>query len=108
MSLSATSCEEATLCTLEERWSFHVTTCSTLDENAGIDGEGACSAAEFICLKLVNRFVSDEISLGTYHDRTAPSELLEVMDNAIAAWNTDVNGRKGHIGTVMQAIIDPQ
>ncbi|HAV61692.1 MAG TPA: hypothetical protein DCY13_04920 [Verrucomicrobiales bacterium] len=65
------------------------------------------STAEFICVKLVNRFVSDEISLGTYHDRSAPAELLAVVDNAIAAWNTDVNGRRGHLGTVMGAIIDP-
>lgn len=65
------------------------------------------STAEFICVKLVNRFVSDEISLDTFHDRSAPDELLDLMDNALAAWNTDVNGRKGHIGTVMQAIIDP-
>jgi len=65
------------------------------------------STIEFICVKLVNRFVSDEISLDTYHDRTASDELLVLMDNAITAWNTEVNGRKGHIGTVMRAIIDP-
>jgi uncharacterized protein (DUF1800 family) len=65
------------------------------------------SVAEFICLKLVNRFVSDEINLSTYHDRTASAELLTLMDNAIAAWNTPVNGRKGHLGTVMRAVIDP-
>lgn len=65
------------------------------------------STAEFICVKLVNRFVSDEISLNSYHDRTASDNLLTLMDNALTAWDTDVNGRKGHIGTVMQAIIDP-
>ena len=65
------------------------------------------SVAEFICLKLVNRFVSDEVSLSTYHDRTATEELLTLVDNAIAAWNTPVNGRKGHLGTVMRAVIDP-
>lgn len=65
------------------------------------------STAEFICIKLVNRFVSDEISLDTYHARSAPEELLTLVDNAIAAWNTEVNGRKGHLGSVLQVVIDP-
>jgi len=65
------------------------------------------STAEFICLKLINRFVSDEISLSTYHSRTASAELLTLADNAIAAWNTPVNGRRGHLGTVLRAVIDP-
>jgi hypothetical protein len=33
------------------------------------------STAEFICLKLINKFVSDEISLRSYHDGTAPADL---------------------------------
>jgi uncharacterized protein (DUF1800 family) len=65
------------------------------------------STAEFICIKLVNRFVSDEISLHSYHERSAAPELLTLVDNAIAAWNTPVNGRKGHLGTVLRAVIDP-
>ncbi len=60
--------------------------------------------AEFICVKLVNRFVSDEISLDTYQARTAPDHLLEVVDNAVAAWFS--TGRPGHIGTVMRAVLD--
>ncbi len=68
---------------------------------------GHPSTAEFICIKLVNRFVSDEISLDSYHARSASEELLALVDNAIAAWNTDVNGRKGHLGTVLQVIVDP-
>jgi hypothetical protein len=60
--------------------------------------------AEFICLKLVNRFVSDEISLDTFQDRTAPAQLLEVMDNAIAAWFS--TSPPGHIGTVMREVLD--
>ncbi len=68
---------------------------------------GHPSTAEFLCIKLVNRFVSDEISLDSYHSRTAPEELLTLVDNAIAAWNTPVNGRKGHLGTVVQAVTDP-
>jgi len=62
------------------------------------------SAAQFICIKLVNRFVSDEISLDTYQNSSAPAHLLEVMDNAIAAW--DSTTPTGHIGTVMRAILD--
>ena len=42
------------------------------------------STSEFICLKLVNKFVSDEISLESYHKRTAAPELLELMDNAVS------------------------
>lgn len=79
-----------------------------LDATDVIDAmESHPSTAEFICLKLVNKFVSDEITLDTYHNRTASPELLDLMDSAIAAWNTPVNGRKGHIGTVLNAIIQP-
>ncbi|MEZ5300451.1 MAG: DUF1800 family protein [Verrucomicrobiales bacterium] len=63
------------------------------------------STAEFICLKLVNRFVSDEISLDTYQDRTAPDWLLAAMDDAIAAWNATAPA--GNIETVLRAILDP-
>lgn len=66
---------------------------------------GHPSTAEFISIKLVNRFVSDEITLSTYHSRTAPAPLLALVDNAIAAWNSTTP--KGDIATVMGAIIDP-
>lgn len=61
--------------------------------------------AEFICLKLVNRFVSDEITLESYQNSLAPSWLLTVMDEAIIAWNSTTP--KGNIATVMTAILDP-
>lgn len=61
--------------------------------------------AEFICLKLVNRFVSDEISLDTYRHRTAPEWLLAMMDEAIVAWNSTTP--KGNIATVLGSIFDP-
>lgn len=64
------------------------------------------STAEFICIKLVNRFISDGISLDTYHNRQAPAYLLEVVDQAIAAWQA--TSRPGHIGTVMRTILDPE
>jgi uncharacterized protein (DUF1800 family) len=61
--------------------------------------------AEFICVKLVNKFVSDEIALDTYQARTAPAWLLTAVDEAIAAWHS--TSPQGHIGTVMAAILDP-
>ena len=60
---------------------------------------------EFICTKLVNKFVSDEISLDTYKARTAPEWLLTLVDDAIAAWQSTVP--QGNIATVMTAILDP-
>ena len=64
------------------------------------------STSEFIVVKLLNRFVSDDISLESYHDRSAPSPLLKMMDDAIAAWKS--TPRPGHIRTVMRAILDPE
>ncbi len=61
--------------------------------------------AEFICVKMVNKFVSDEISLDTYQARTAPEWLLTVVDDAIAAWQATVP--QGNIAHVMRAILDP-
>ncbi len=61
--------------------------------------------AEFICIKLIQKFVSDEISLATVNDGTAPLELQGLLANMIAAWfSTD---RPGHIGTVLEAVFDP-
>ena len=45
------------------------------------------STSEFLCLKLINRFVSDEISLRSYHERSADPGLLRLMDQAIQAWH---------------------
>ena len=64
------------------------------------------STSEFLCIKLVNKFVSDEISLDTYHARTAPAWLLAIVDDAIAAWNS--TSPAGNIKTVMTSILDPQ
>ncbi|MHC4582072.1 MAG: DUF1800 family protein, partial [Planctomycetota bacterium] len=36
------------------------------------------STAEFICIKLIQKFVSDEITPATYKDGTAPAELQEL------------------------------
>lgn len=61
--------------------------------------------AEFLCVKLVNKFVSDEISLDTYQAGTAPDWLLTAVDDAVEAWQS--TDPQGHIATVMEAILDP-
>ena len=63
------------------------------------------STAEFISLKLINRFVSDEISLDSYHGKTAPAPLLELMDDTIESWFS--TNPPGNIRTVMGTILDP-
>jgi hypothetical protein len=61
--------------------------------------------AEFICIKLIQRFVSDEISLATIDDGTAPLALQSLLADMLAAWfSTD---RPGHIGTVLETLLDP-
>ncbi len=64
------------------------------------------STSEFICLKLVNKFVSDEISLAAFHNRNAPKELLLLMDQAIEAWHSTQPA--GNIDNVMRVILDPK
>ena len=64
------------------------------------------STSEFICQKLINKFVSDDISLATYHSRSAPPELLTLMDRAIEAWHA--TKPVGNIDKVMRVILDPQ
>ncbi len=66
---------------------------------------GHRSTAEFIGIKLIQKFVSDEITLATYHDGTAPAELRDLLDEVIAAWNA--TEPPGNIATVMQTILDP-
>ena len=63
--------------------------------------------AEFICIKLIQRFVSDEMSLAVYSsDRTSiPIELRTLLADAIAAWNS--TSPRGNIETVMRAILKP-
>lgn len=64
------------------------------------------STSEFIVIKLINRFVSDEITLDTYHDGVAPEDLMELVDRGIAAWNQTIPA--GNIRNVLDAILDPQ
>ncbi|MBT5926176.1 MAG: DUF1800 family protein [Verrucomicrobia bacterium] len=62
------------------------------------------SSREFICVKLVNKFVGDQITLRTYKDGSAPSHLIMTVDRAIEAWQTAKP--VGHIGTVLASIFD--
>lgn len=63
------------------------------------------STREFICLKLINKFVSDQITLQSYRNETAPEGLRELMDAALAAWMS--TSPPGNIQTVMRAILQP-
>ena len=75
----------------------------------GIDLIDALAAhpgtAEFICIKLIQRFVSDDISLASIADGTAPLELQGLLADMLAAWFS--TARPGHIGTVLDALFDP-
>jgi hypothetical protein len=64
------------------------------------------STREFICLKLVNRFVSDDIDLVSYRNGTAPEGLRALLDSAQAAWMSTTP--PGHIETVLRALLRPQ
>ncbi|HNQ91155.1 MAG TPA: DUF1800 family protein [Verrucomicrobiota bacterium] len=64
------------------------------------------STREFICLKLINRFVADSLTLESYRNGTAPVRLRQLMDDALAAWTATTP--PGHIETVLRAILRPQ
>jgi hypothetical protein len=64
------------------------------------------STREFICLKLINRFVSDEIDLVSYRNGTAPEGLRTLLDDAQMAWMSTTS--PGHIETVLRTILRPQ
>ena len=61
--------------------------------------------AEFICIKLIQRFVSDDISLASIGDGSAPLELQSLLANMLGAWFS--TARPGHIGTVLETLFDP-
>src|SRR5262249_41201311 len=63
------------------------------------------SVSEFICIKLINKFVSDQINLRSYKDGSAPAELIALENSAIQAWNSTTP--RGNIRTVMTAILSP-
>lgn len=63
------------------------------------------STAEFICIKLIQKFVSDDITLATYKDGTAPFELQDLLTEILAAWNSTTP--EGNIKIVMEAMLDP-
>ena len=63
------------------------------------------STAEFICTKLIQKFVSDEITLATYKNRTAPEGLRDLLNDSTTAWYS--TNPPGNIATVMRTILDP-
>lgn len=54
---------------------------------------------------MINKFVSDQITLQSYRNGTAPAGLRQLMDDAIAAWAS--TSPAGNIRTVMRAILGP-
>jgi len=50
------------------------------------------STAEFIGIKLIQKFVSDEITLSPYHDGTAPAKSQKLLEEVMAA-NRNTNYR---------------
>ncbi|MFM1945021.1 MAG: hypothetical protein RI897_4003 [Verrucomicrobiota bacterium] len=63
------------------------------------------STREFICMKLIHRFVSDDIDLISYRNGTAPAGLRQLMDDALAAWMS--TSPAGNIEAVLRAILRP-
>ena len=65
------------------------------------------STAEFICIKLIQRFVSDQISLALFKNapETIPLELRSLLAEMIGAWNETTP--KGNIRNVMRVLLDP-
>lgn len=61
------------------------------------------STREFICIKLINRFVSDDITLESYHAGTAPENLINLLHQCMDKWLET----KGSIRDVMEVILDP-
>lgn len=64
------------------------------------------STAEYICIKLIQRFVSDQISLAAVKDGSVAPELAALLADAVAAWHS--TERPGHIATVMETLLDPE
>lgn len=61
--------------------------------------------AQFICMKLIQKFVSDDISLANLADGSAPLELQGLLASMISAWYS--TPRPGNIGVVMETLLDP-
>ncbi len=64
------------------------------------------STKEFICIKLIQRFVSDQITLNAFKHspQSVPIELRELLADSIDAWSDT----GGSIDAVMRVILDPQ
>lgn len=63
------------------------------------------STREFIGVKLIQKFVSDAITVESYHNGTAPEGLRRMLDEGMTAWMS--TEPPGHIGTVLRAMLRP-
>ncbi len=80
------------------------------------------SPQEFICVKLIQKFVCDDISIQSVVRLREPGlsveernelvrpELRDLLARCIEAWETPSGpeDRSGHIGSVMRVILDPE
>lgn len=62
------------------------------------------STREFICIKLINKFVSDDITLESYHRGEAPDDLVKLLHECMGVWEKT----GGHIREVMAVILDSE
>ncbi|NQV31549.1 MAG: DUF1800 family protein, partial [Phycisphaeraceae bacterium] len=67
---------------------------------------GHPSTAEYICIKLIQRFVSDRISLTQVKGGSVSPELSMLLNDAMEAWQS--TDPPGHIATVLETILDPR
>ncbi|MCP4452493.1 MAG: DUF1800 domain-containing protein [Planctomycetes bacterium] len=67
---------------------------------------GHPSTAEYICIKLIQRFVSDQISLARVKAGAVSPELGTLLNDAVEAWQS--TDPPGHVATVLETILDPQ
>jgi len=66
---------------------------------------GHPATAQYICIKLIQKFVSDQISLANVKNGSVSPELAALLDDATAAWQS--TSPAGHIATVLETILDP-
>ncbi|MCG8683558.1 MAG: DUF1800 domain-containing protein, partial [Desulfobacterales bacterium] len=67
---------------------------------------GHPSTSEYICIKLIQRFVSDQISLANVKDGTVSPALAMLLQDCITAWHSTTP--PGHIATVLETLFDPE
>ncbi len=61
--------------------------------------------AQFICIKLIQKFVSDDINLANIGDGSAPIELQSLLASMLSAWYS--TPKPGNISVLMETLLDP-